>query len=201
MSWFRSTPDPSANAQRPVPFDPAATRIAAGTRIVGRLEGPAEVALEGELVGDARLEGALLVGSKGVVTGNLDAATVRIAGKVTGNVHGRERIELLGGGCVEGDLAAPRVVVAEGAFLSGKVIMHELPPASRAPSGVPGAANKGVEAASAAPPAEPKVAAPPPPEPDSATAKVAAEASTPSPEAPSRRSHRERERGPKNAST
>ena len=159
MGWFRSTPDPSSQALSPAPFDPAATRIAAGTRIVGRIEGGVEVVLDGELAGDVRLAAALLVGPKGVVKGNLEARVVRIAGKVTGNVHGNERVELLAGGSVEGDLLAPRVVVTEGAFLSGKVVMHEVA-ADRA-SGGPGAGDSTSSSLSESAPASAEVAAAP----------------------------------------
>jgi len=48
---------------------------------------------------------------------------VRIGGRVTGNVHGREKVEILPSGRLEGDVAAPRVVLAEGAFFKGKVEM------------------------------------------------------------------------------
>ena len=40
-----------------------------------------------------------------------------------GNIRGIERVEVLASGSLEGDVAAPRVVIAEGAFFKGKVEM------------------------------------------------------------------------------
>ena len=44
-------------------------------------------------------------------------------GKVAGNVHGTERVEIQATGVVEGDVSAPRLVVAEGAVLNGSIHM------------------------------------------------------------------------------
>lgn len=138
MGWFRSAPDPAAQSLRPTAFDPGATRVSPGTRVVGRIEGTMEVVIDGELEGEVRLEGALLIGGSGAVRGEVAARVVRVAGRVTGDVRGLERIELLAGGSVEGNLTAPRVVVAEGAFLSGRVVMHDSSaaavPSSRTPA-------------------------------------------------------------------
>ena len=48
---------------------------------------------------------------------------MRIGGRVVGNVQGHEKVEILPSGRLEGDVAAPRVVLAEGAFFKGKVEM------------------------------------------------------------------------------
>lgn len=125
MGWFSSSPEPSRQAVTPGPVDPGATRISPGTRITGTLGGATEVVIDGEVEGQVQLDGAVLVGGSGQVRGVIHARAVRVAGKVVGDVHGLERVELLAGGSVEGDLLAPRVVVHEGAFLSGKVAMHE----------------------------------------------------------------------------
>ena len=127
MGWFSSAPDPAASSLRPTPFDPGSTRVSTGTRIVGRIEGEMEVVIDGELEGEVRLVGHLLIGASWAVRGEVVARGVRVAGRVIGDVRGLERIELLAGGSVEGNLTAPRVVVAEGAFLSGRVVMHDTP--------------------------------------------------------------------------
>ena len=44
-------------------------------------------------------------------------------GRVVGNVQGDEKVEILPTGRLEGDVSAPRVVLAEGAFFKGKVEM------------------------------------------------------------------------------
>ena len=46
-----------------------------------------------------------------------------VIGRVAGYVKGCERIEIQATGIVEGDVAAPRLVVAEGAVVNGSIQM------------------------------------------------------------------------------
>ena len=139
MSIFRrdrdSTPPGSASAgpgsSPGKPPEPASargegrvTRIAPGTRVEGRVGGATELLVEGEVVGEVRVDALVVVGPGGVVQGPVAARVVKVAGKVVGDVRGSERVEIDGSGSVEGDVAAPRVVIAEGAFFKGRVEMQ-----------------------------------------------------------------------------
>jgi cytoskeletal protein CcmA (bactofilin family) len=57
---------------------------------------------------------------------------VVVVGRVAGNVKGSERIEIQATGIVEGDVAAPRLVVAEGAVVNGSITMTKQPGAAAA---------------------------------------------------------------------
>jgi cytoskeletal protein CcmA (bactofilin family) len=117
------------------------TLIANGTRIEGRLTGKAEVVVEGEVEGEVALDGHLQIGTEGRVRGNLDVRSARIAGRLIGNVRGKEVVELTATGKLEGDMAAPRVKVAEGAFFRGNIEMGEEKkpsPPKASPSGASG---------------------------------------------------------------
>lgn len=115
----------AAPAPLPAPGNPSktATLVAPGTKVVGKISGNAEVVVEGEIEGEIRVDGGAVVGSGGVVRGEIAARTIRVGGKVFGNIRGAERVEVLASGALEGDVAAPRVVIAEGAFFKGKVEM------------------------------------------------------------------------------
>jgi cytoskeletal protein CcmA (bactofilin family) len=52
-----------------------------------------------------------------------------VIGKVSGNVHGTERVEIQATGVVEGDVSAARLIVAEGAVLNGSIHMTQPKPA------------------------------------------------------------------------
>ena len=101
----------------------AATYIALGTRIKGEVSGTTDVQIEGEIAGEVRVEALVVVGPGGSVLGPLHGKGVRVSGQVAGNVIDAERVEVSAGGSVEGDIAAPRVVIAEGAFFKGKIEM------------------------------------------------------------------------------
>lgn len=99
------------------------THIAPGTRIEGRLTGPTDLLIEGEVEGEVRVDSAVVVGTEGMVQGPVSARVVRVSGKIVGDVQATERVEIAPAGSVEGDVAAPRVVIAEGAFFKGRVEM------------------------------------------------------------------------------
>lgn len=99
------------------------THIAPGSRIRGEVTGPTEVLIEGEVEGEVRVDSVVVVGAEGVVHGPVMAQTVRVSGKVVGNIQASERVEIAPAGSLEGDIAAPRVVIAEGAFFKGRVEM------------------------------------------------------------------------------
>jgi cytoskeletal protein CcmA (bactofilin family) len=102
---------------------PRSTQIAPGTRIKGEVGGPTDVLIEGEVDGAVKVEGAVVVGAEGAVKGPVSGRVVRVAGKVVGNVRGSERVEVGPAAILEGDIFAPRVVIAEGAFFKGKIEM------------------------------------------------------------------------------
>jgi len=52
------------------------------------------------------------------------AKSVVILGEVTGNVTASEKVDLRDNGSVDGDIAAPRVAIAEGAHFRGSIDMQ-----------------------------------------------------------------------------
>jgi cytoskeletal protein CcmA (bactofilin family) len=100
------------------------THVAAGTRIRGEVTGPTELLIEGEVEGEIRLDATVTVGVEGTVQGPINAPVVRVGGRVAGNVVASDRVEVSPSGSVEGNISAPRVVIAEGAFFRGSVEMR-----------------------------------------------------------------------------
>lgn len=133
MSIFRRDPDstPAGSSAEPaLPLSPGEkgaqlTYVARGSKVKGEISGQVKVVIDGEVEGTLQLEGPLLIGTEGRVQGDVSARHVKIGGKVVGNVRGQEMVEVLPGGGLEGDIAAPRVAIAEGAFFKGKVEMQD----------------------------------------------------------------------------
>lgn len=107
----------------PGPRERPVTRIAEGTLIRGEITGTTELLVDGEMEGEIRLDARAVVGTTGVVRGQVSARSVLVAGRVEGDVRGSERVEVGGSGNIQGDISAPRVTIAEGAFFKGKVEM------------------------------------------------------------------------------
>lgn len=114
-----SSSSPSTSAQRR-----RVTHIAAGSRIEGRLSGPTELLIEGEVHGEIRVESAVMIGTEGVVQGPISAQVVRVGGRVIGDIQAVDRVEVAPSGSLDGDISAPRVVIAEGAFFKGRIDMR-----------------------------------------------------------------------------
>lgn len=132
MAIFRRDDPPSepapARAAAPHRSEPApnATRIAAGSRFEGRLEGGTDVVIDGELDGQVVLGANLTVGGRGRVQASVHARSVRVGGELHGDVVVDERLEVLPGGKLEGDVRAPRVAIAEGGFFRGHIDMGSM---------------------------------------------------------------------------
>ncbi len=99
------------------------TQISTGSKIKGEITGKTDLVVEGEIDGRVQLDTSVVIGSSGIVKGEIHARTVRVSGKIIGNVRGLERVEILADGHVEGDVIAPRVIIIDGAFFKGKVEM------------------------------------------------------------------------------
>lgn len=99
------------------------THIAPGSHVQGLITGPTELLVEGEVEGEIRIDAPVIVGAEGLVQGPISAQVVRIGGRVIGNVAASDRVEVAPSGSLEGDVVAPRIVIAEGAYFKGKVEM------------------------------------------------------------------------------
>ena len=98
------------------------TVVGAESSFQGTLRSKGSVRIDGKIEGGVSAEGVIL-GERGEVQGDISARTVVIGGKVTGNVHATESLELLAKSQVFGDLHAPQLLIAEGAIFEGSCLM------------------------------------------------------------------------------
>ena len=109
--------------------------------IKGDLSGNEDLQIDGTVEGRIDLpNNELTVGPEGKVKAEVHAKTVIVVGHVTGNVTAVERAEVQASGVVDGDVRAPRLIVAEGAVLNGAVEMGETRKATPASLPAPKAA-------------------------------------------------------------
>jgi len=94
--------------------------------IRGDLTGNEDMVIEGQVEGKVDLpNNQLTVGANGKVKAEIHAKSIVVVGLVDGNIFGLERIEIQATGHVEGDVTAPKLVVAEGAQLNGAIQMSK----------------------------------------------------------------------------
>ncbi len=121
--------------------------------IKGELSGSEDLTIEGQVDGKIELkQNVLTIGPNGRIKAQIIAKAVVVQGEVTGNITASERIDIRDAGSVDGDLAAPRVAIADGAHFRGGIDMQK-------PGAKPG---DKPAAAAAATPASPPAAAPTP---------------------------------------
>lgn len=94
--------------------------------IKGELSGAEDLTLEGRVEGKISLpENVLTIGANASISAEIVARVVVVLGSVTGNVTAKEKFEIRSGGAMEGNLAAPRITMADGAIFSGKIDMPQ----------------------------------------------------------------------------
>ena len=114
--------------------------IGKSIEIKGDLTGKEDLVIEGTVEGRVELpEAQLTVGANGSIQAEVRAKSVVVIGKVSGDIHGTDRIEIQSTGVVQGDVTAPKLVVAEGAVLNGNIQTGAVQGASAAkPPATPG---------------------------------------------------------------
>ena len=125
------TPDHSVQA-RPTAADSQRglerTTVNIGKSVVikGELDGSEDLTIEGQVEGKIELrQNVLTIGANGRIKAQVFAKAVIILGEVTGNVTATEKVDIRDNGSVDGDIAAPRVAIAEGAHFRGSIDMQK----------------------------------------------------------------------------
>jgi len=90
--------------------------------IHGDITSEEDLTIDGDVEGSIELGGhSLTIGEAARIRADLVAKTVTISGKVNGNVRAVDKVDLRATGSVDGNITAPRFVMAEGATVMGKV--------------------------------------------------------------------------------
>ena len=155
-------PEPARSSDAARGMEKGPVNIGKSVVIKGELTGSEDLTIEGHVEGKIELrQNVLTIGPNGRIKAQVFAKSVVILGEVTGNVTASEKVDLRDNGSVDGDIAAPRVAIAEGAHFRGSIDMQRA-------GAKPGEALKSGDAA--AKPAAPAVAAPPQSAPQTAPA-------------------------------
>jgi cytoskeletal protein CcmA (bactofilin family) len=117
----------SRDAERK-PADNVVMDLGKSVVIKGELSASEDLTIYGQMEGKITLPGhTLTIGPHADIRAGIAAKAVVIIGAVTGNVSAGERIEIHSTGSVTGDVISPRLAMADGGCLSGKVQMPDAP--------------------------------------------------------------------------
>jgi len=101
------------------------TLIGQDAEIKGIVSTKGTLRIDGSLDGGVANAEAVIVGENGKVKGDINAQTVVVGGKITGNVIASASIEMLPQSEVKGDISAPQLYIAEGAIFDGSCLMSQ----------------------------------------------------------------------------
>ncbi|WP_293750050.1 polymer-forming cytoskeletal protein [Limnohabitans sp. Rim8] len=105
------------------------TLIGRNAEIHGCLKLNESVRIDGKVVGniEASKDAAIsvVIGPHGEIQGDVVASRIIVAGKVSGNLHGFERVELMASALVQGDIKYASMAVEHGARLLGLMLQVE----------------------------------------------------------------------------
>jgi len=78
--------------------------------------------IDGEVIGNIKGSGGLIIGDSGSVKGDLSVENVVVYGNVNGNIRARS-LEIRASGRVDGDIQVQELMVEKGAIYNGKCSM------------------------------------------------------------------------------
>ena len=95
--------------------------ITPATMITGEIRGQGDLNLDGQLTGNIEIKGLLFVGKTGNFNGEASAENMIIEGRIEGQIKANAKIEIRSSGYIQGTIFCHQIVIAEGAFLDGKI--------------------------------------------------------------------------------
>ncbi len=98
------------------------TLISEGCVFDGNLKAPAYVRIEGQITGDVTIDEGLILGEKGVITGNIATKEIIVYGTVHGNIS-THSLEIRNTGQITGDIKTQVLQVETGGTHNGKLNM------------------------------------------------------------------------------
>lgn len=118
------TPAPSMSSMilNPPSSSSNVSKINAGLKIQGEVSGDTDLYIDGEIQGKIRMTSSrVTVGPNGKVQAEIEARDISVEGTVQGNLKASQSAQLGPSSKVVGSIISPRVGIADGAKLRGKI--------------------------------------------------------------------------------
>jgi cytoskeletal protein CcmA (bactofilin family) len=117
-----SIPEPPARPAPPASGGGEQATVGKGLYIKGEISGSESLYVDGKIEGSITLPGnRVTVGRNGQVAASITAREIVVLGKVKGNVTASDRVDIRAEGALNGDVAAARISIEDGAFFKGGI--------------------------------------------------------------------------------
>src|SRR5271165_997346 len=100
--------------------------------VKGELSGNEDLVIDGDVEGSITLRGqTLTIGPHGRVRANIEARNVILHGRVDGDIHATDRVELRKSASLSGDITTARISIEDGAFFKGTIDIQKAEPGAK----------------------------------------------------------------------
>lgn len=122
QSWQPSSAPASSSPRQSAPAARGLSALGSSIEIKGKITGDEDLQIDGKVEGSVVLNGRrLTVGSTGQLNSEVWARELVVYGKLTGNIHASDRVEIKKDGSVTGDITTSRISVEDGAYFKGRI--------------------------------------------------------------------------------
>lgn len=94
-----------------------------GTKLVGDLSAQSDIRIDGELEGNLKCEGKVILGPKGVIKGTIDCQSAVIEGTISGTLKVKEILQVKESAKITGEITTDKLMVQSGAVFNVKCEM------------------------------------------------------------------------------
>ena len=91
-----------------------------GTYLEGKIESKGSIRIDGKVKGTVITSDILTIGSKGYVSGKIEAQEAIVGGKIEGDIKASEKLILEANSTLVGNIETKKLVIDEGAIFQGK---------------------------------------------------------------------------------
>ncbi len=99
--------------------------IGAGTTIVGDVNCPGDIRIDGNLTGNLNVQGKIVIGVSGMIKGEIACKNSEIEGKIEGRITVSELLSLKSTSSILGDISTRKLAIEPGANFTGNCKMAQ----------------------------------------------------------------------------
>ncbi|HRI29452.1 MAG TPA: polymer-forming cytoskeletal protein [Chitinophagales bacterium] len=98
--------------------------IGQGTKITGAISCQGDIRIDGEVQGNITAYAKIVIGSSGMVLGDIVCENADVAGKIDGTIKVKELLNLKETATITGDISTHKLVIEAGAVFNGLCTMN-----------------------------------------------------------------------------
>jgi len=120
---FNAKSKPDMSYEKSNGLNGGATLISAGTTLKGDIQSNSDLRIDGTIIGNIRSNSKIIIGSSGVVEGDIEGNQADITGKVNGNIRVKDLLQLKGECNITGNVQAGKLQIEPTATFNGQCHM------------------------------------------------------------------------------